>query len=387
MKNRYVLPCLLFSVLSVFTACIQEEPLNSECDIELCSVHLSDPLSIFYKESDTLIPVKSTTQLIEFQVRSQVQIEDLAPMAISFQITPGATITPANGSVQDFSQGPVSYTVQSEDKKWSRTYQVRFVTMPALNPVFDFDHVELEPNKQKYYNWFSLNAAGMRQNFWATGNSGFALSRSSALPDEYPTVPSDTVALSGKAVKLETKNTGSFGAMVKMPIAAGNLFLGTFDTQNALKDPMKATQFGVPFNKKPLSFKGNYKFLPGKEFKNKNGYVYKDSIDAPDAYAVFYENTDANGLPVVLHGDDVLTNKHIVGLARVPHFEITGVSVADPWVYFEIPFEYKKEVDDHKLRNFGYNLTVVFTSSIYGAEFSGAEGSTLIVDDSEIVYE
>ena len=102
---------------------------------------------------------------------------------------------------------------------------------------------------------------------------------------------------------------------------------------------------------------------------------------------MFYENTDANGLPVVLHGDDVLTNKHIVGLARVPHFEITGVSVADPWVYFEIPFEYKKEIDDHKLRNFGYNLAVVFTSSIYGAEFSGAEGSTLIVDDSEIVYE
>ena len=387
MKRRYVLSFLFFSVLSLFTACIQEEPLNSECDITQCSVHMSEPLSVFYKETDTLVSVKSTTQIIDFQMRSQVQVEDLEPMAISFQITPGATIIPENGSVQDFSKGPVSYTVQSEDKKWSRTYQVRFVTIPALNPVFDFDYVELEPNKQKYYNWFSLNAAGLRQDFWATGNSGFALSRSSALPDEYPTVPSDTVVLSGKAVKLETKNTGSFGAMVKMPIAAGNIFLGSFDTQSALKDPMKATRLGVPFNKKPLIFKGNYKFLPGKEFKNKNGYVYKDSIDAPDAYAVFYENTDANGQPVMLYGDDVLTNEHIVGLARVPHFEITGVSAADPWICFEIPFEYKKEVDDHKLSNFGYNLTVVFTSSIYGAEFSGAEGSTLIVDESEIVYE
>lgn len=387
MKRRYVLSFLFFSVLSLFTACIQEEPLNSECDITQCSVHMSEPLSVFYKEADTLVSVKSTTQIIDFQMRSQVQVEDLEPMAISFQITPGATIIPENGSVQDFSKGPVSYTVQSEDKKWSRTYQVRFVTIPALNPVFDFDYVELEPNKQKYYNWFSLNAAGLRQDFWATGNSGFALSRSSALPDEYPTVPSDTVVLSGKAVKLETKNTGSFGAMVEMPIAAGNIFLGSFDTQSALKDPMKATRLGVPFNKKPLIFKGNYKFLPGKEFKNKNGYVYKDSIDAPDAYAVFYENTDANGQPVMLYGDDVLTNEHIVGLARVPHFEITGVSAADPWICFEIPFEYKKEVDDHKLSNFGYNLTVVFTSSIYGAEFSGAEGSTLIVDESEIVYE
>ena len=255
MKRRYVLSFLFFSVLSLFTACIQEEPLNSECDITQCSVHMSEPLSVFYKETDTLVSVKSTTQIIDFQMRSQVQVEDLEPMAISFQITPGATIIPENGSVQDFSKGPVSYTVQSEDKKWSRTYQVRFVTIPALNPVFDFDYVELEPNKQKYYNWFSLNAAGLRQDFWATGNSGFALSRSSALPDEYPTVPSDTVVLSGKAVKLETKNTGSFGAMVKMPIAAGNIFLGSFDTQSALKDPMKATRLGVPFNKKPLIFK------------------------------------------------------------------------------------------------------------------------------------
>lgn len=387
MKNRFVLPLLLLVVASLFSACIQDEPLNSECDVEVCTVHLSDPTDYFYKAADTLIVVKSTSQIIEFQVRSQVQIEELPPLAVSFQITPGATITPANGSVQDFSQGPVSYTVQSQDKKWSRTYQVRFVTMPALNPVFDFDHVELEPNKQKYYNWYALNAAGVRQDFWATGNSGFALSRSSALPDEYPTVPSDTVFLSGKAVKLETKSTGSFGNMVKMPIAAGNIFLGTFDTQNALKDPMQATQFGVPFNKKPLSFRGNYKFQPGKDFKNKNGYVFQDSIDAPDAYAVFYENTDAEGLPVVLHGDDVLTNEHIVALARVPYFEQTGVAVADPWITFDLPFTYHKEVDAHRLRNFGYSLTVVFTSSIHGAEFSGAEGSTLLVDDSEIVYE
>lgn len=387
MKNRYVLPCLLFSVLSVFTACIQEEPLNSECDIEQCSVHLSNPQSVFFKEADTAINVRSIDKEIVFYVRSNVSKDILSAIPLSFKLTSGATIVPENGSVQDFSGSGVTYTVTSEDKLWNRTYQVRFKPMPELNPEFSFDYFELETSRQKYYQWFDFDIFDQRQDLWVTGNSGFALSRSSALPDEYPTVPSDTVALSGKAVKLETKNTGSFGAMVKMPIAAGNLFLGTFDTQSALKDPMKATQFGVAVQHKPLIFKGNYKFLPGEKFKNKNGYVYEDSIDAPDAYAVFYENTDANGLPVVLHGDDVLTNKHIVGLARVPHFEITGVSVADPWVYFEIPFEYKKEVDDHKLRNFGYNLAVVFTSSIYGAEFSGAEGSTLIVDDSEIVYE
>ena len=42
--------------------------------------------------------------------------------------------------------------------------------------------------------------------------------------------------------------------MVNMRIAAGNLFIGTFDVANALKDAMAATRFGLPFNKKPLRF-------------------------------------------------------------------------------------------------------------------------------------
>lgn len=387
MKNRFVLPLLLLVVSGLFSACIQDEPLNSECDVEVCTVHLSDPGAVFFKESDTTLSVRSVDKEIIFYVRSNVSKDNLSAISVTFELTPGAVITPENGSVQDFSHGSVTYTVTSEDKIWNRTYQVSFKPMPELNPKFGFDHVELEPSRQKYYNWFDFDVYDQRQDLWATGNSGFALSRSSALPDEYPTVPSDTVFLSGKAVKLETKSTGSFGSMVKMPIAAGNIFLGTFDTQSALKDPMQATQFGVPVQYKPLKFTGYYKFQPGKEFKNKNGYVFVDSIDAPDAYAVFYENTDAEGLPVVLHGDDVLTNEHIVALARVPYFEQTGVAVADPWITFDLPFTYHKEVDAHRLRNFGYSLTVVFTSSIHGAEFSGAEGSTLLVDDSEIVYE
>lgn len=43
----------------------------------------------------------------------------------------------------------------------------------------------------------------------------------------------------GKGAKLETKSTGSFGAGVSMPIAAGNLFIGSFEVGNALKDAMR----------------------------------------------------------------------------------------------------------------------------------------------------
>ena len=52
----------------------------------------------------------------------------------------------------------------------------------------------------------------------------------------------------GKCLKLSTRSTGGMGAMMNMPMAAENLFIGTFDTMSALSDPLKATQFGLPFD-------------------------------------------------------------------------------------------------------------------------------------------
>lgn len=368
------------------TSCIKDEPLNSECDIEICKVHHEASDTIFYALSDTLQKVSSVDTVINFYTRSRINPQDLSQVRVTFDLTPGATITPANGSVQDFSQGGVVYTVVSEDKMWSRKYKVRFIPRAVLNPDFDFENVELEQPRERFYIWFAYDQNQKRQDLWATGNSGFALSRSSAKPHEYPSVMLEQ-GVSGKGVKLETCSTGAFGAMVNMRIAAGNLFLGSFDTQNALTDAMKATRFGVPVNRKPVRFTGYYKFQPGEKFQDRYGIEVPGRVDAPDAYAVLYKNTDENGLPVTLYGDDVLTHKNIVAIARVPEFKVTGISDASNWEYFDLPLEYKQELDMVRLSNLGYNLAVVFTSSIEGATFCGAVGSTLLVDESTIIYE
>lgn len=368
------------------TSCIKDEPLNSECDIEVCKVHHEASDTIFYALSDTLQKVSSVDTVINFYTRSRINPQDLSQVRVTFDLTPGATITPASGSVQDFSQGGVVYTVVSEDKLWSRTYKVRFLPRAVLNPDFDFENVELEQPRERFYIWFAYDQNQKRQDLWATGNSGFALSRSSAKPHEYPSVMLEQ-GVSGKGVKLETCSTGAFGAMVNMRIAAGNLFLGSFDTQNALKDAMKATRFGVPVNRKPVRFTGYYKFQPGEVFKDRYGIEVPGRVDAPDAYAVLYKNTDESGQPVTLYGDDVLTNENIVAIARVPEFRITGVADTCDWEYFDLPLEYKQELDMVRLSNLGYNLAVVFTSSIEGATFCGAVGSTLLIDESAIIYE
>ena len=59
-------------------------------------------------------------------------------------------------------------------------------------------------------------------------------------PEDYPTVQVNGGVDGGKCVKLETKDTGSFGSMVKMYIAAGNLFVGSFEVGQALNNAMKA---------------------------------------------------------------------------------------------------------------------------------------------------
>lgn len=383
--NRFLLALPLGGAL-LCTSCIREEAMNAECDIEACRVEMEAPASVFYIASDTARRVFSVDTIITFSIREDADRERLRALPLWFKLTPGATVQPASGSVQDFSKGDVRYVVTSEDGLWHRDYHVRFLPMAILNPVFDFEDVELEPSKEKYYTWYAYGTGHVRQNLWATGNSGFALSRSSAKPMEYPTVPWAD-ALEGRSVKLETCSTGGFGVMVNMRIAAGNLFLGTFDTENALKDAMAATCFGVPVNRKPLRFKGAYKFTPGATFQDEKGKTVEGRIDAPDAYAILYRNTDSEGKPFVLHGDDVLTSPAIVAIARVDNFFHTGVEASSPWKYFDLPLVYNEPVDMSLLRNFGYNLAVVFTSSVEGASFRGAVGSTFIVDSAEIVYE
>ncbi len=61
--------------------------------------------------------------------------------------------------------------------------------------------------------------------------------------------------------------------MVGMPIAAGNLFIGSFDMLNAITNPLSATRFGTPFYNKPLRLTGYYKYKAGEQFYENGEYT------------------------------------------------------------------------------------------------------------------
>lgn len=371
---------LVAAVCGIMTSCFKDEPLNAECDIEQVYVHTDNPTDIFFAVTDTLVSVPSDKNNIIFKVKEGADLTRLAPV---LRLTPGATVEPESGSVHDFSNGQaVTYKVTSQDGQWSRTYTVSFREYEYVSE-FDFEHYTLvKPSgRGEYYAWSDLNPDGTEMGNWATGNPGYNLSKGNAKADEYPTVPVAD-GYEGAAVKLETKDTGPLGHLVNMRLAAGNLFTGRFDVLNALADAMKATQFGMPFDRKPLCLTGYYKYKPGAKMQDKKGNIMEGETDKGDIYAVFYRNHDDNGNAVVLHGDDVKTSSLIVAIAQVEEIKTT-----DEWTWFHVNFEYSGEVDPDLLASHGYNLAVVFTSSMEGASFCGAIGSTLYIDKVRVEWE
>ena len=378
MRYHQLIVSAIFAL--ALSSCFKDEAPNAECDIIEASLHVDNPTDIFYNPTDTLVRVLYTDDNISFSVRRKADLTSLAP---TFRITDGATISPASGSVHDFSKGPVIYTVTSEDKEWSRSYKVSFIPVIRTSKdtlSFNFEDYHLD-SKDKYYIWCEKHEDGNMYDDWATGNAGYGLTNGSAGPEAYPSTVLDE-GYEGKGVKLVTCSTGPFGQMVKLPLAAGNLFLGTFDMSIALKTPRLATGFGLPFDKKPKTFTGYYKYTPGEKFQNKDESIVDGKVDEASVYAILYRNHDEDGNPVVLNGDNVQTSPLIVAKAIAANIVPT-----DKWTQFTVDFSYLEDFDLDLLENRGYNLAVVFSSSADGAFFQGAIGSTLCIDNVKIICE
>lgn len=370
---------LLYALLigSTAVSCIRKEAPNAEADITGCTlpgnVLVQDTIDVdvSYDKSLNAYP-------IYIQVKKGTDCSQLAPV---FTLTPGATIEPESGSTQDFSS-PVRYTVTSEDGQWHRTYSISIEEekVQEIPTTFHFEDTRIENGYYVFY-----ETSENQELTWASGNGGFRLAINNADASEYPTTVEEA-GYSGKCAKLVTRTTGSLGAMVGMPIAAGNLFIGKFNLSNALSNPLKATQLGTTFYHKPLKIKGYYKYTPGDKFYANGSYT--NQVDKFDIYAIFYENKDENGESVMLDGTLPVLNYENSNLVALAQFNDT--QVYNSWQSFEISFDYdrfQKTVDTDRLDAGEYNISIVISSSKDGATFEGAPGSTLWIDELNIIYE
>ena len=363
------------SVLISFsgTSCIKDEELNTEADILECilsqdiltrqDIDVYRPYDNDINAYPIYLPIKKGT--------------DVSKLAIEFKLTDKATIEPASGSVHDF-RLPVRYTVTSEDKQWHRTYAI-FAKEPKRIPTtFHFETAKFG----QYHIIYEQD--GDKELTWGSGNGGFKLAVTSAQPDEYPTMLSPD-GYKGNCVKMVTRETGSLGELVNMPIASGNLFVGRFDIGNALSKPLEATKFGEPFNYRPISLKGFFRYKAGPKFFEKGKEV--DKKDMMNIYAIFYESTSDTPM---LDGNIQENNYEHPNMVAVALMQNPHETQGDTWEEFKIDFDYKrygKSIDLEKLAAGKYHLGIVFAASVNGATFAGAPGSTLMVDEIELIYE
>lgn len=355
------------------TSCIQNEALNVEAAIDGCSG--SDI------QQCLIDPNEFTVQLYASRAADPSKIN------INFNLPAGASIVPVQRFTEDGintynfkDENPRLFKVTSEDGAFSATYTIRLwqTEMPF---TYDFETLSSDNPYHKFTEDNPSSGTIIRRLELASGNPGFELTKMAKAPDGYPTVQVNGGVDGGKCVKLETKDTGSFGSMVKMYIAAGNLFIGSFEVGQASSgNAMKATHFGFPFFYYPLRLEGWYKYKAGPTFSSK-GKPVEGRKDECDIYGVLYE-TDDN--VQFLDGSTSLNSPNIVALAR----NIKELPETDIWKQFNFKFEPQngKSIDPDKLGKGIYKLAIVFSSSVDGAKFEGAVGSTLYIDKVTIAH-
>ena len=375
MTLKRLIPGLCLTL--TLSGCIQDEALNVEAAIDGCtgkgilSVNIQNE-----PETD-----KEVFILVE-------ESSNLSATELQFTLPEGATIkaeTPAdadNPPVYDFGHTSTrNFIVTAEDGTTQAIFRVHVNKVP-LPTSFSFENLS---QREPYHIFYATDRQGIIQ--WSSGNPGFALTGMASSPEDFPTTQMDGGIQSTHCVKLETKDTGSFGSMVGMPIAAGNLFIGSFDVSNALKEPLAATRFGYTFTQKPNRFTGYYKYKSGGESTDKSGQPTNET-DRGDIYAVFYKAPSSD---FTLAGDvfplDGSINPNVILMARIPQTEET-----DTWTRFDLPFELQNgftlaDIDEQDLADGKYKLSVVFSSSIKGGYFIGAVGSTLWIDEVNIECE
>ena len=404
---KLIHPLLIATLsLSTLNSCIQDEPLNAECDITGVDetwynhyAHLNATEQNPEGENIWIgkVKINEETHRISFTVKLGTDRSSFAPV---FNLMPytritakvnGEEVADANGITRDFTT-PQIYTTHSQDGNWHKDYTVAFNYPMAIGEMnfANFKEASANPNNPKspkFYTWQEVDSLGNELEYWATGNAGYAMTGTQQSKDskQYPTVHETPEGDIYPIVRLTTCDTGEFGKRVHMPIAAGSIFIGTFDSKYAMKKPREATAFGLQVLKKtgrPMFLEGSYKYKSGDVFTDENKEKVEGRRDMADIYAVVYEVDPNNFKP--LNGDDVLSSDRIVLMAR-----IDNPGEPKEWTDFREEFKQMngKAFDLNRLAEDGYAIAVVATSSRDGAYFKGAIGSTLRIKHLRVVYE
>lgn len=215
--------------------------------------------------------------------------------------------------------------------------------------------------------WFVYPEGG--EKFWDTGNKG------SSIADRNVTVYDDSNPHGGKrSVKLGSEN-------VIIKFAAGNLFAGEYvktDITDGILD------FGRPFTARPTTLKGWFKYtcMPITHIAKNQEDQFEDAQKGMNDKAHIYIALGDWSAPVRIQTKETVrqlfdkNDAHIIAYQEL----VVDKTVSD-WTEFKLKLDYRS------LTRKPTYIVVVASASKYGDFFTGGDGSTLWLDDFELIYE
>lgn len=347
---KYLLLFFVFLTLS----CVSEDKfgLSVRNDIKEFEIPGQAGVSVINKDSLTVV----------IPVNFDYDQSSVSPSKIVLSNMAGST--PEVGETQDFSEGAVIYSVTAEDKSiaaWAVSLKIQQSEVQLPNSDFNL--------------WYDAGGFpepgdGVTASVWGTANKALKLVKS------FNTEPVSD-GNNGYYAKMTT-----IEAPALVRIAAATLFTGTFtDDFPSIEDPRSNINFGTPYTSVPKGFKVTYKYVPGDSFEDENGNTLPGS-DSCDIYVLLEEWTE-NGSTTIKKRVATAWHRKSEEITSWTDLNLTftygELSNSDP--------QYMKPADGYAADGSKpTHITVVFSSSALGDDFTGAIGSVLEVDDFELIY-
>lgn len=244
---------------------------------------------------------------------------------------------------------------------------VNFRTAPAT-PLTNasFDEWSQDPSKPLLWNPWAASGTS----FWDTGNKGATI-LPNGKSNSYPT-DTETSNGTGYAAKLESK-------FIVLKFAAGNIFAGSYVKTDGMDGVLN---FGREFSSFPTKLKIHYKYTPATINRTDEKYGdFSHLVGKPDSCCIYLALTDWNA-PLEIRTK--YTNRQLFDKndnSVIAYTELVSGDATTSYQEIELPITYRYTDRTPKY------MVLVATSSKYGDYFTGGEGSTLLIDDFELIYE
>ena len=235
-----------------------------------------------------------------------------------------------------------------------------------------------------YQNEKTIYAGESGISFWDSSNPG-TTTGAGAIVNKNPTYgvtsPLHTEGSNLQAACLKSEHISVNAIIMTVEkFAAASLYTGSFGGLVGMNGAK--INFGQPFTARPISLHGFFQYAPAKideQDVGNSGVLKAGDTDICSIYIALskkvytVDNTDTNTF-IDFEGDN-----SIIAYGELPIDQC--VNTNGGWKEFDIPLKYKNLTEKPAY------IIIVCSASKYGDYFTGGHGSTMYLDDFELVYD